>query len=202
MEGLLQRYAAGWANAGGVPPSVLEHPEELTAAQSAELKAQWIAARLNALGEPAVLSGGVTWKPTAVNPKDAALIDTLAVTSSRIAVMLGVPPFLMGLPSGGDSMTYSNVSALFDYHWRAGLRPMVSAVMAALSGWLLPRGSSVELNRDAYVQPGPLERAQVAQILAGITDPQGNPALTVEEIRAGERFAVTGHAGMAQTGVS
>jgi hypothetical protein len=40
---------------------------------------------------------------------------------SRIAVLLGVPPFLMGLPSGGDSMTYSNVQSLFDYHWRAGL---------------------------------------------------------------------------------
>ena len=38
--------------------------------------------------------------------------------------------------------------------------------MAALSGWLLPRGHDAsKLNRDAYVQPGPLERAQTWQIL-------------------------------------
>ena len=57
---------------------------------------------------------------------------------SRICVLLGVPPFLMGLPSGGDSMTYCNVDAIFDYHWRAGLRPKASALMAALSEWLAP----------------------------------------------------------------
>ena len=73
-----------------------------------------------------------------------------------IAVLLGVPPFLVGLPSGGDPMTYANVNAIFDYHWRAGLRPKAQAVMAALSQWLLPRGTAIEVNRDAYVQPEPL----------------------------------------------
>ena len=34
--------------------------------------------------------------------------------------------------------------------------------MAALSEWVLPRGTTVEVNRDAYVQPEPLERAQTA----------------------------------------
>jgi hypothetical protein len=46
----------------------------------------------------------------------------------------------------------------------------------------------VEVNRDAYVRPGPFERAQTAEILHRITDPQGNPAITVEEIRAAERL--------------
>jgi hypothetical protein len=59
--------------------------------------------------------------------------------------------------------------------------------MAAVSGWALPRGVGIELNRDAYVQPGPLERAQTAQILNSIKDENGNPALTVAEIREVER---------------
>ena len=61
--------------------------------------------------------------------------------------------------------------------------------MAALSGWLLPRGTRVEVNRDAYVQPEPLMRAQTAQILQ--RDPRrrdGNPVMIVEEIRAAERL--------------
>lgn len=186
---VLSRYATNLAAGGGIPSSVLEHPEELTAEQSALLQAQWVQARLSSIGEPAVLSGGVTWTPTQINPKDMALLELSQFTESRIAVLLGVPPFLVGLPSGGDSMTYSTTVQLFDYHWRDGLRPMAQMVMSALSGWLLPRGTRVELNRDEYVQPGPLERAQTDQILNAIVDPRtGQAAKTVAEIRDQERF--------------
>jgi HK97 family phage portal protein len=189
---VLARYATSLAANGGVPPSLLEHPEELTPEQSSLLKAQWVQARMSAIGEPAVLSGGVTWKPTQVNPADMALLDLSTFNESRIAVLLGVPPHLVGLPSGGDSMTYANVSAIFDYHWRAGLRPKAQTVMSALSGFLLPRGTRVELNRDEYVQPGPYERAQTAQILHGIVDPAtGRSALSVAEIRDAERLNET-----------
>jgi phage portal protein BeeE len=136
-----------------------------------------------------VLSGGVTWKPTQVNPKDMALAELSSLTESRIAVLLGVPPFLVGLPSGGDPMTYANVTQIFDFHWRAGLRPQAQAVMAALSQWLLPRGTRVEVNRDAYIQPEPYQRAQTAQILNGLIDPvTKQQALTVAEIRQAERI--------------
>lgn len=186
---VLTRYATSLVADGGIPASVLEHPEELTAEQSDLLKAQWVAARLSSIGEPAVLSGGVTWKPVQLDAEQMALVDLSRHNESRIAILLGVPPFLVGLPSGGDSMTYSNVSAIFDYHWRAGLRPKAAAVMSALSEWLLPRGTRVELNRDEYVQPGPLERAQADQIWASILDPAtGQPAKTVAEIRAQERL--------------
>jgi phage portal protein BeeE len=93
---------------------------------------------------------------------------------------LGVPPFLVGLPAGGDSMTYSNVTSLFDYHWRSGLRPTATSVMAGLSEWLLPRGTTVAVNKDAYIQPGPKERAETYQILVGIG------VMSVEEARAAE----------------
>ena len=59
-----------------------------------------------------------------------------------------------------------------------------------------PRGTAVEVNRDAYVQPDPYARAQTAAILNNIRDPQGNPALTVDEIRAAERFIVAGASGL------
>jgi HK97 family phage portal protein len=199
---VFSRYAQSFAAAGGVPTSILQHPEELTKEQAAALQAQWVQARVSQLGEPAVLSGGVTYAAVQVNPKDMALVELSQLTDSRIAVLLGVPPFLMGLPSGGDSMTYSNVTSLFDYHWRAGLRPKAQMVMSAMSQWLLPRGTNVELNRDAYVQPEPLQRAQTAEILNRIRDPQGNPALTVEEIRLIERFSAAGAAGLPPQEVS
>jgi HK97 family phage portal protein len=186
---ILGRYASNLASSGGIPSSVLEHPEQLTAVQAADLRAQWVTSRLENLGAPAVLSGGVSWKPTQMNPKDMALLELLTWNDSRIAVMLGVPPFLVGLPSGGDSLTYQNVTSLFDYHWRAGLRPKAQQVMAGLSGWLLPRGTTVEVNKDAYVQPEPLQRAQTAQIYNAIRDEvTGAPVMSVQQIQEAERL--------------
>lgn len=192
---VLTRYASQYAQAGGVPTSILTHPEELTAEQAADLQAQWVTSRMSHLGEPAVLSGGVAHEAIQTSPKDMALVELAQLNASRIAVLLGVPPFLVGLPSGGDSMTYSNVSSLFDYHWRAGLRPKAQSVMAGLSGWLLPRGTDVELNRDAYVMPGPLERAQTSEIYLR------NSVLSIDEVRAAERFTTAGATAVPVQGV-
>ncbi|MQB02235.1 MAG: phage portal protein, partial [Actinobacteria bacterium] len=106
---------------------------------------------------------------------------------------LGVPPFLLGLPSGGDSLTYSNVSSLFDFHDRASLRPKAMAVMSALSHWALPRGQSVELNRDEYSRPSFRERAEANAIL------HDRGVLSTEEWRVMERL-VGGSSPAALTG--
>ena len=182
----LARYAYQVGAAGGIPNSVLTHPARLSADQAADLQTQWVIARMNTLGMPAVLSGGVDFKTLEFSPKDMALVELAQWNDSRIAVLLGVPPFCVALPSGGDPMTYSNVSSLFDYRWRAGLRPLAQSVMSALSGWVLPRGTTVELNRDEFIRPGPLERAQTWKILleAGV--------ISTDEVRAAERFGISG----------
>lgn len=184
--GLLQQYAARVIESGGIPYYVMKHPTELSAKQIAGLQQQWWTSRMNSLGMPAILSGGVEIETLQISPADMALLELSQYTESRIAVMLGVPPFLVGLPSGGDSMTYSNVTALFDYHWRAGLRPKVSPVVHALSQWALPRGTDVEVNRDEYVRPDPYTRAQTYEILVRIG------ALTAADVQQLERFAISG----------
>jgi len=193
---ILLRYLTNFVAGGAVPSSVLESVEDVTASQANDLHAQWINARMSKLGLPAVLGGGVTWKATQANALDSALAELAAYTDAKLAVLLGVPPFLLGLPSGGDSMTYSNVSSIFDYHWRAGLKPKASRLMLALSQWLVPRGTTVEVNRDEYVSPGPYERAQTYAIHHAIG------SMTVEEIRESERFGVASRsAGTTLSGV-
>jgi HK97 family phage portal protein len=175
---VLGRYAGSLT--ATIPPSLLEAPEEMSPDQAETLRNDWVTQRIANPGIPAVLSGGLKWSPTQLNPKDMALLELSQFTDSKIAVLLGVPPFLVGLPAGGDSMTYSNVTSLFDYHWRSGLRPTATSVMAGLSEWLLPRGTTVAVNKDAYIQPGPKERAETYQILVGIG------VMSVEEARAAE----------------
>ena len=184
--GLLQRYASRVIESGGVPYYLIKHPEELTRKQVTDLQTQWWESRMNSMGMPAILSGGVEIEQMQISPEDMALLDLSRYTDSRIAVLLGVPPFLVGLPSGGDSMTYSNVTSLFDYHWRGGLRPKVSPVVHALSQWALPRGTDIEVNRDEYVRPDPYTRAQTWDILTRIG------VLSPEDVRHLERFVISG----------
>src|SRR4029078_5678781 len=98
------------------------------------------------------------------------------------AVLLGVPPFLVGLPGAAGSLTYSNVESLFDFHDRSSLRPKANAVMASLSGWALPGGQTVELNRDDYTRPELSVRAAAYKILIE------SGVLTPDEVRAMERY--------------
>lgn len=191
---LLSRYAYNMIAGGGLPVGILEYPEELTAEQASALQCQWVEARMASMGLPAVLSGGVTFKADAYSPEQLALMDLSRWNESRIAVLLGVPPFLVGLPSGGDSMTYSNVSAIFDYHWRAGLSTYATTCMAALSFHLLPRGTTVEVNRDEYVKADPLTRAQAWAIYAGL-------GLPWESIAEAERFDVAAPSATLTSGV-
>ena len=74
--------------------------------QAETLRNDWVTQRIANPGIPAVLSGGLKWSPTQLNPKDMALLELSQFTDGKIAVLLGVPPFLVGLPAGGDSMTY------------------------------------------------------------------------------------------------
>jgi HK97 family phage portal protein len=186
---MLLQYATGLVTGGGIPTGILKTDTELQPEQAALIKQQWMTARLNGIGEPAVLDAGLSWQQIQTNPKDLALVELAQINDSMIARLLGIPPALVGLPSGGDPMTYSNVTMYFDQHWRWGLSPMAQTVMSALSGFLLPRGTTVELNRDEYVRSEPLQRAQTYQILAGIVDPAtGRQAMTVDEIRAAERL--------------
>jgi hypothetical protein len=181
--GVLARYAAEVAQGGGIPYYWLESEKRLSKADADDLKAQWWRARVQNPAEPPVLSGGITANRMQFTPQEIGLTDLAQFNESRIVTLLGVPPFLMGLPSGGDSMTYSNVSSLFDFHDRASLRPKANAVMSALSGWALPRGQSAELNRDEYSRPALKERADAYKILKEMG------ALSVEEIRTMERFS-------------
>ena len=129
---------------GGIPNAVLKHPDELTVGPGdAAAGPVGRAPACRRSGLPAVLSGGIEFETLQFSPADMALFELSQFNESRIAVLLGVPPFLVGLPSGGDSMTYCNVIALvrLPLAGRARARRR-RPVMAGLSAWLTPRGTT------------------------------------------------------------
>jgi phage portal protein BeeE len=152
--GLIAKYVREMASTGGVPTHTIDAAESLTPDEARQLQDQYMASRMRDSTAPPVFdSGAKLVDHQAMSPKEMALVEIEQFNESRIAVLLGVPPFLVGLPSGGDSMTYSNVSSLFDFHDRSYLRTAATHVMGALSYWALPRGQAAELNRDEYSRP-------------------------------------------------
>lgn len=187
----MERYAANLAAKGGVPWGVLKHPANLNSRQAADLQESWRTAASRRDGAPAVLSGGVELEMLTLSPTEMALLDLRIFDETRICSVLGVPPYLVGLPQP-SGLTYANATSLFDFHWRATLRPIAQSIGNALSLWALPAGQRIEFNRDEYVRPDFGERVASYATLFGIVDPAtGARGITVEEIRAMERLQPT-----------
>ena len=183
----LEKMATDIASKGGIPWAVLKSQRKLNGNEAADLQRSWVAGASSRNGAPAVLSGTLELETVATSPREMALLELRIFDETRICAALGVPPYLVGLPSP-DGLTYANASMLLDYHWRTCLRTLAGAVAGALSNWLLPRGSRIEFNRDEYVKPEPEARARTYQTLFNIVDEKGNHAITVDEIRLAERF--------------
>lgn len=181
---LLQRYADRIAETGGTPMYWMEIDRKLTPMEANDLLDVWVESRKRHAGEPAVVSGKATLhQANQMSARDMTLLELAQFNEARVATLFGVPPHLVGLPSGSDSMTYKNAEGIYEFHDRSSLKPLATAVMSALSYWGLPSGQSAELNRDEYSRPGLKERAEANKIMfeAG--------ALTAEEWRAQERLS-------------
>ena len=186
----MERYQADLVTRGGIPWGVLTAPGNLSAEQASLMRDNFVAARLNNMGAPAVMSGGVTLAPFTITPKDMALLELREFDEARICVLLCVPPMLMSLPSGDKSMTYRNAEGIYEFHWRAYLRPKAATIMEAISNWALPSTQSIELNRDEYVRPVFQERIPGYSLLFNMIDPvTGQRAMTIDEIRQAERLS-------------
>jgi hypothetical protein len=186
----LEKYQAGLAVRGGIPWGVLTAPGNLSSEQAVALRDNFVAARLSSMGAPAVMSGGVTLAPFSIGPREMALLELRQFDEARIATLMRCPPTLLGLPTGEGSLVYSNVTAIYDFHWRAHLRPIAAALTGAVSQWALPGPQAIELNRDEYVRPTFAERVAGYATLFNIHDEAtGERGITIEEIRAAERLS-------------
>jgi HK97 family phage portal protein len=86
-------------------------------------------------GRPLLLEGGLDWKSMSLTPRDMDFIEAKHVAAREIALALGVPPMLLGIP--GDN-TYSNYQEATRSFWRSTVLPLVNRTCKSLSLWLAP----------------------------------------------------------------
>ena len=97
-------------------------------------------------GRPMLLEGGLDWKPLSLSPKDMDFIEAKNAAAREIALAIGVPPMLLGIP--GDN-TYSNYQEATRAFWRQTVLPLVARSAKALSAWLSPAfGGALDLRAD------------------------------------------------------
>jgi phage portal protein BeeE len=187
---LLQRYVGELAKTGGVPLYWMELERRITAGEGSDILERWKETRTKNAGHPALVSGGAKLNQArTMDAKEMGLLELSQFDESRIAILLGMPPFLVGLAGASGSLTYSNIQDLFDFHDRSNLRPDVRMLMESLSAWALPRGQSAELNRDDYTRLPLDKRAQVYNTLFNMVDEEtGERAIDIDYIKATERF--------------
>ena len=107
--------------------------EEQFARLKAELETGFQGARH--AGRPLLLEGGLDWKPLSLTPKDMDFVEAKNSAAREIALALGVPPMLLGIP--GDN-TYANYQEASRSLWRQTVLPLVNRTAKALAMWLAP----------------------------------------------------------------
>jgi HK97 family phage portal protein len=177
--GALEEYGANLATSGGIPWGTLTTEQRMSSRQAQLARQQWLE-QGDLTGAPRVMGQGLRLDTLNLSPRDMALLDLQVFDEQRISSVLGVPPWLAGLPQP-TGMTYANALSLFAFHWRR-LRPIAKRMTNGLSAWALPRGRTCQLNAGDYVQPELADRA----VAYGAMNTAG--ALTDDEWRALENL--------------
>lgn len=109
----------------------------------AELEESFSGAR-NA-GRPLLLEGGLDWKMLSLTPKDMDFVEAKAAAARDIALALGVPPLVLGLP--GDN-TFSNYQEANRAFWRQTVIPMIGRLQKSFAVWVAPVWGPLAIDYD------------------------------------------------------
>lgn len=109
-------------------------PEQFDRLKS-ELEQSFAGARNS--GRPMLLEGGLDWKPLSFSPHELDFISAKNAVAREIALAIGVPPMLLGIPGDNTHANYQEANRAF---WRQTVIPLVQRTASALVSWLGPMG--------------------------------------------------------------
>lgn len=182
----LERAAAMYAREP-VPSMVLKsNGTALPADRIAKLLDSWGVARRNR--STAFLNADVTMEAVGFDPEKLQLNQARSYVSTELARALGIPAYYVDAETG-SSMTYSNATTQRQTLLDFSLIPLMTSISERLSmPDFVPQSQSVKYDLSDYLRGSDLERAQIYKTLNSIVDANGNPAITVDEIRQAEEM--------------
>ena len=182
----LERAAAMYAREP-IPSMVLKsNGTALPADRIAKLLDSWATARRNR--GTAFLNADVTLETVGFDPEKLQLAAARSYIATEIARACGIPAYYVDAETG-SSMTYSNATTQRQTLLDFSLIPLMTSITERLSmPDFIPSTQELKYDLSDYLRGSDLERANIYKILNSIVDAEGNPAITIDEIRQAEEL--------------
>ena len=155
--GTLNRVAAeeiyeGQTLAGSAVPSVAIITPQATLTQDVadQAKASWQVRFGGPTREPAILPNGTQVIPLAWSPADAQLVEARKMSLIDVASIFNIDSYWLGSPVAG--MTYKTAGPQYQQILRTSLEPVLADFEDVWSDAWLPRGTSVQFNRNKLLR--------------------------------------------------
>ena len=145
-----ERYGAHWFGDSADPSSVLETDTNLPDAEAQRVMKSWVSTN-GGRRHPAVLSGGLKYRPIAISPNESQFLETRSFQRSEIAMIFGVPPHMIGDTAKSTSWGTGIEQQKMGYV-QFSLLPWLRCIETAWSQVLLPRGQYVRFNLDSLLR--------------------------------------------------
>lgn len=160
----LHEHARGWFEGAGIPSGILQlaNPNPSQAIVD-KAKEDWMNKHTGPQREPAVLPGDVEFKPMATTPEASQLLQSRQYSNLEIALMFGVPPYMLEAQQPGRSLTYSTTEMQGIDFVRFTLLYWMTQIEEALSV-LIPGVQYVKFNVDGLLRASTLDRYKAHEI--------------------------------------
>lgn len=171
----IQQYSQEYFENNGNPTGVLSTPGVLTKPEADRLKSQWVDART--IRTPAVLSGGMQWDGTSFSASDSTWVQSQESATLSVAAISGVPAHFLAASPSGSSLTYTNLSDLYEGFWRMTLWPQYIA--------RITRAWTAVLGQQVTFDPEPLFLASMKDRVYSVSElvrTGFNPADSLDEV--------------------
>jgi len=177
-------YAGQYFTQSAVPSGVITDTRpNLTQDQANDLKTKWMQA-VSGTRSPVVIPSSTTFTPLATDADKAQLVQARQWDAQMVAMILGIPPFLLGIES--QRHTYSNAENEFGRFVATTMMRLLRPLELQLTAQCLPRGNSAEFFTGALLRADTMTRATAATTLYGAE------IITLEEARTLAGFPAAG----------
>jgi HK97 family phage portal protein len=175
-----ERYGAHWFGDSADPSSVLETDGNLDDVATQRIMKGWISSQ-GGRRHPAVLSGGLHYRPIAISPNESQFLETREFQRGEIAMLYGIPPHMIGdtakSTSWGTGIEQQSMGFV-----KYSLLPWLRCIEEVYSWLILPRGQFMRFNVDG------LMRADMPTRYSSYTQARNAGWMNIDEIRALENM--------------
>ena len=194
-----QEQAQRFYSQGAVTPGVIHSKSEMTVEQLREIRDQWLASHAGSARShlPIIISGDTSFTPTFMSPEQAQFLESRQFSDAQIAGQLFlVDPSMLGISSGGTTLTYQNLEQRGHHLVRHTLLRWIVRLERGMSR-LLPEGQMLKFNVNGLMRGDLTSRYNSYKTAAEINSLLGAPLLSVQEMREFEDLGPMQDTGLA-----